>query len=300
MHTNPFYLYVLLGGGAGVLFGLYLFFRRWQEQRLIEDTPRARIRSAPQGYVKLSGHACTANGKPMLAPLSRRSCVWWTYEIEERKGFDLFGSTWDCTDSGTSDKPFLLTDEDHHCLVDPDGAEVEPSERRKWRGTRYKLDQNFRYREAILAEDTPLTILGELRADNGSITNTIEDEAAALLNKWKQDQPALLARFDANRDGQLDAAEWDIARAAALAQAQHNKVHEPLGVRVNVLAKPASGRPFVIAECSVDQLARLEKRRAMSGLALTLLSLITICYAIAHRRVEGEGLGTARAVESEH
>jgi len=56
----------------------------------------------------------------------------------------------------------------------------------------------------------------------------------------------------------------------------------------------------VIAECSVDQLARLEKRRAMAGLALTLLSLITICYAIAHRRVEGEGLGTARAVESEH
>jgi hypothetical protein len=298
VHTNPFYLYVLLGGGAGVLFGLYLFFRRWQEQRLIEDTPRARVRSAPQGYVKLSGHARTANGKPMLAPLSRRSCVWWTYKIEVRKGFDLFASSWDCTDSGTSDTPFLLADEDHQCLVDPDGAEVEPSERRRWRGTPYKLDQNFRYTEAILAEDTALTILGELRADNGSITNTIEDEAAALLNQWKQDQRALLARFDANHDGQIDAAEWDNARAAALAQAQQNKVHEPMGVRVNVLAKPGSGRPFVIAEYSVGQLARLEKRRAMAGLALTVLSLIAICYAIAHMRVEVPGSRLAGEVVS--
>jgi E3 Ubiquitin ligase len=299
VHTNPFYLYVLLGGGAGVLFGLYLFFRRWQEQRLIEDTPRARIRSAPQGYVKLSGHARTAQGTPMHAPLTGRSCVWWTYEIEGRKGGGLFESSWTCTDSGTSDKPFLLTDEDHQCLVEPDGAEVEPSERRKWRGTRYKFDQNVRYTEAILAEDTPLTILGELRADNGSITNTIEDEAAALLNKWKQDQPALLARFDANHDGQIDAAEWDNARAAALAQAQQNKVHEPMGVRVNVLAKPASGRPFVIAECSVGQLARLEKRRAMAGLALTVLSLVAIGYAIAHMRVEDAGSGVAEEVVSE-
>jgi hypothetical protein len=299
VRTNNIYLDVLLAGGAGVLFGLYLFFRRWHEQRLIEDTPQARIRSAPQGYVKLSGHARTAKGKPMHAPLTGRSCVWWRYRIEERKGVGLFGSSWTCTDSGTSDKPFLLTDEDHQCLVEPDGAEVEPSERRKWRGTRYKLDQNFRYTEAILAEDTPLTILGELRADNGSITNTIEDEAAALLNKWKQDQPALLARFDANHDGQIDAAEWDNARAAALAQAQHDKVHEPLGVRVNVLAKPGSGRPLVIAECSVGRLARLEKRRAMAGLALTVLSLIAICYAIGHMRVEDIGSGVAGEVVSE-
>jgi hypothetical protein len=225
--------------------------------------------------------------------------VWWKYQIEERKGVGLFGSSWTCTDSGTSDKPFLLSDEDHDCLVDPDGAEVEPSERRKWRGTRYKFDQNFRYTEAILSEDTPLSILGELRANSGSITNTIEDEAAALLNQWKQDQPALLARFDANHDGHIDAAEWDIARAAALAQAQRNKVHEPPGVRVNVLAKPGSGRPFVIAECSVAQLARLEKRRAMAGLALTVMSLIAICYAITHLRVEDARSGVDGEVVSE-
>ncbi|HEY1725171.1 MAG TPA: GIDE domain-containing protein [Steroidobacteraceae bacterium] len=298
MHTAPFFFYVLLAGGAGTLLGLYTFFRRWREQRLIEDTPQARVRSAPQGYVKLSGHARSADGKPLHAPLTGRSCVWWTYRVERRERDGLFANSWSCTDSDTSERPFLLADEDQYCLVDPQGAEVEPNERRRWPGSRYKFDQNCRYMEAILAEDTPLCILGELRANHGSVTNTIDEEAAALLSQWKQDQPALLKRFDANHDGHIDAAEWEVARAAAVAQAQHNKVHEPPGVRVNVLAKPGGSQPFVIAECSVGQLAHLEQWRARAGLALTLLSLVAIGYALAHIRAE-DASAAAQAVVTE-
>ena len=79
--ANPFYLAVAVGGGAGVLTGLYIFFRRWRQQRLVEDTPAARIRSAAQGYVRLSGRAQAADGKPLRAPLTGRRCVWWTYRI---------------------------------------------------------------------------------------------------------------------------------------------------------------------------------------------------------------------------
>jgi hypothetical protein len=285
VHSDPINLGVLLLGGAGLACGLYIFFRRWREQRLIEDTPRARIRSAPQGYVNLSGRARSVR-KPMHAPLTGRNCVWWTFRIEEREGVGLFGSSWRCTDSGTSDQPFLLTDQEDHCLIDPDGAEVEPSERRNWCGNSYKMDQNRRYSEAILAEDTHLSVLGELRASTGSVTNSIDDEAAALLARWKQDQPALLARFDANHDGRIDAPEWETARAAGAAQAEHDKLHQPPEPRVSVLAKPHSGRPFVIAECSIGQLAHLEKWRARAGLALTLLSLIATCYALAHLHAE--------------
>src|SRR5450631_1766602 len=96
---------------AGILAGLYIFFRRWQQQRLVEDTPQARVRSAPQGYVKLSGRAHSASGKLLRAPLTGRTCVWWTYRIQQREHNQLLGMSWRHGDSGTSEQPFLLNDQ---------------------------------------------------------------------------------------------------------------------------------------------------------------------------------------------
>jgi E3 Ubiquitin ligase len=291
---NSHYLFLLLLGSVGMLAGLYIFFRRWHELRLVQDTPTARIRSAPQGYVKLVGRA-RAPGKALRAPLSGRHCVWWHYKVEQRRNGSLDYLRWLQCDSGTSDAPFLLADEDAQCMIDPDGAEVEPSERKTWTGTSglapprsllggapFSLDENYRYTEALVLENAELSVLGELRADTGSITNTFDDEAAALLGRWKQDQRSLLARFDADHDGRIDAAEWDAARAAALAQARQNMLHQPPEQRINRLVRPHGGQPFVIAARSAEQLARLEGWRALSGLALTVVSVIVTSYAIAH------------------
>jgi hypothetical protein len=293
---NPYCLVGICSGSAGMLTGLYLFFRRWQQQRLIEDTPQARIRSAPQGYVKLSGRARCADGKLLRAPLTGRPCVWWSYRVQRRENNRLAGISWRYGDSGTSDQPFLLIDQSDHCLVDPDGAEVEPSDRKVWYGDSPEdvplalqgglnvgLGGNCRYTEAILSEDAQLAILGEFRTNTGSAANALEDEAAALLDQWKHDQPALLARFDTNHDGHIDASEWEAARAAALTQAQHNKLHQAPEQRIGMLSKPG-GKPFLIAAQSETQLARTERRRALAGLALTLLSLVVTCFAIAHLR----------------
>ena len=127
-------------------------------------------------------------------------------------------------------------------------------------------------------------MLGELRADTHTVTDTIEDEAAALLNRWKQNQPALIARFDANHDGRIDAAEWEAARAAALAEARRSRLQEPPTARVCVLGKPRGHQPFLIAAQPPGQLTRTEGRRALAGLLLTLLSLLLTCHAIAHIR----------------
>ena len=295
--ANPFYLAVAVGGGAGVLTGLYIFFRRWRQQRLVEDTPAARIRSAAQGYVRLSGRAQAADGKPLRAPLTGRRCVWWTYRIQQRGRGAPDSIPWSHNNSGTSDQPFLLIDQNDHCVIDPDGAEVEPSDRKVWYGNSaddippalwggflFGFGQRYRYIEAILKEDDQLSVLGELRPAAGSATNTIADEAAALLSRWKQDQHALLARFDANHDGRIDAAEWEAARAAALIEAQQNMLQQPPEQRICVLAKPRDRQPFLIAALSAGQLARTERWRATAGLALTLLSLIVTCLAIAHVR----------------
>jgi hypothetical protein len=51
-----------------------------------------------------------------------------------------------------------------------------------------------------------------------------------------------------------------------------------------VLARPQGHQPFLIAAQSARQLARIEGRRALAGLMLTLLSLVLTCHAIAHMR----------------
>jgi E3 Ubiquitin ligase len=290
------YLALATLGGAGIAAGMYMFFRRWKQRRLLEDTPAAHIRSAPQGYVKLSGRARSVDGKSLHAPLTGRSCVWWSYRVEQRGRNRRPAIAWG-NDCGVSERRFLLVEQGDHCLVDPDGADIEPSDRKVWYGNSpdeippallggisFGFGQSYRYVEAILTEDAELSVLGEFRADTGTVTNSIDDEAAALLNRWKQNQPALIARFDTNHDGRIDAAEWEAARAAALEEAQRNKLQQAPQARVCVLGKPRSHQPFLIAARSARQLARIEGRRALAGLMLSLLSLVLTCHAIAHIR----------------
>ena len=97
-------------------------------------------------------------------------------------------------------------------------------------------------------------------------------------------QKALMARFDADHDGEIDAAEWETVRAAAFAEARQNNVDQAPEERVSVLANPRGDQPFLIAAQSTERPARIERRRALAGLALTLASLIVTCYAIAHIR----------------
>jgi hypothetical protein len=295
--ANHFYVALAVFGSTGIVAGLYMFFRRWQQRRMLEDTPAAHIRSAPQGYVKLTGCARSVDGKSLRAPLTGRSCVWWTYRIEQRGSYARAVNRLLNINRGSSDQPFLLVEQDDHCLVDPEGAEIEPSDRKvwygnspddipppRWGGSAMGFGHSYRYVEAILTEGAEVSVLGEFRADTRMVTSTIADDAAALLTRWKDNQPALLARFDTNHDGRIDAAEWEAARAAALVEAQRDRLQRPPQARVCVLAKPREHRPFLIAAQSARQLARTEGRRALAGLMLTLLSLVLTCHAIAHIR----------------
>jgi hypothetical protein len=286
---------ILFSSLAGVSFGLYSFFRRWQQQRLLQDTPQARIRSAAQGFVKLSGRAKPLSGKSLRAPLSGRSCVWWKYTVRTRAWGPA--TNWRIGDWGTSDEPFLLSDDAEHCLVDPQGADVEPSDRRVWFGesprtpalsilgfSPFASRRTNRYMEAIILEDAQLSVLGELRTNSGSVANSLDDEARTRLAEWKTDQSRLLRRFDANHDGKIDQDEWEQARLAARVDVQNEQLRQAPEERLNVLRKPSEGRPFLIAALSCAQLERKEGRRAITGLALTLLCLVAACYAMAQLR----------------
>lgn len=97
----PLFALILTGAGAG-LYGALCFSRRaWR----LADTPIARIRPAPQGYVELYGRARLLPGPPILAPLSSLPCAWYRYQIEERSS----GGRWWLVESGDSDNLSLWT-----------------------------------------------------------------------------------------------------------------------------------------------------------------------------------------------
>ncbi len=264
---------------AAVLACLYFAARRWQLAHAIADTARARVRSAPHGYVELYGQArCVADAKKSDAPLTGRRCVWWEYRIDRRAG-----RGWSRVDGGTSDGNFLLQDETGTCQVDPEHARVTPSTRQVWYGSEdwptapYStglgaLGSNYRYVEQRIHELDRVCVLGELTAVGGVAGGDADLEVAALLHAWKSD-PATLKRFDRDGDGQLDATEWEEARSAARAQVLAHQASEPV---IKRMIKPADGRPYILAARDPQRLARMYRWQAVASLAGFFLALIVL------------------------
>ena len=75
-----------LAAWAAALVCLFAGWRQFRRLQVVEDTPKSLVRSAAQGYVELAGTSRLMPGEPILAPLTRMRCVWWSYRIEEYVG----------------------------------------------------------------------------------------------------------------------------------------------------------------------------------------------------------------------
>ncbi len=283
--------YPLIAAGALVLalFALYRFFVRLRRDRLIGDTPEVRIRSAAQGYVKVYGKALPGGPQPCAAPLTSRPCVWWSFEIAQRERDSRGRSHWRTVDSATSVAPFVLADEDAQCLVGPVKAEITPTRRDVWYGSTPRPvgmpvrgglfhSGDWRYTERLLGLGARLCVMGELRSQS-EVGTDVSAAVAAKLHEWKQDQGSLLQRFDADHDGQLDAAEWEAARQAALREVQAKTLASEVA-RVSVISEPRNGEPFLIAALSDSQLESRERRFAALDFALGLLGVLVCAWAL--------------------
>lgn len=242
-------------------------FRNWRLARLIDDTPQSRIRSAAQGYVELAGIARRTDGQPNLAPLTRLPCVWWQFRIEHHTGMGR-SRRWATVNQGSSVAPFWLADDTGECLVNPSGADVRPGSTMSWRGSlpwpvppgegrRFTgLDGgDYRYIEYRIDEQANVHVIGEFCTVGGVELSDVTGEVSRLLMDWKQDQPALLYRFDADRNGILSQAEWERARAVARAQVEQQPP-APSAPVANMVMQPQDRRPFLVAACNLKQLAR--------------------------------------------
>jgi hypothetical protein len=301
MSGNRFrFLAIVIGLAASAGYSFWYAFKAWRKNRIIEDTPTSRVRSAAQGYVELSGSGEPLPNSPNNAPLTGISCTWWRYKIEQRR-YTGRSRSWCTIQSDTSVAPFLLDDGTGRCLIDPRGAEVLPSARDVWYGPSewpeiripngtglfgWLVDtfvtDKYRYTELRLQPREQLYAIGAFRSLGGISIENPDAAIADLLRAWKQDQASLLARFDGNHDGTLSSEEWEQARAAARRQVLENRMSEIRPPSLNVLAHPADGRAFLLAASDGESLAQRFRRRALAGLGGFVGSTAALTWMLTH------------------
>jgi hypothetical protein len=291
---------LVIGLAAGAVYSFWYAFKAWAKNRVIEDTPTSRVRSAAQGYVELSGQGLLPADSHNKGPLTGMPCTWWRYKIEER-GYNGRSRSWSTVDSGTSEAPFLLDDGTGQCLIDPRGAEVYTSASDVWYGPSAWPEMHipngtgifgwlvdtfvtgkYRYTEHRLQPREHVYAIGAFRSLGGVSIESPDGAIGELLREWKRDQSTLLARFDTNHDGTLSSAEWDLARAAARKQVLDGRTAVARPPSVNVMEDPMDGRSFLLAASDGESLARRFRRRALAGIGGFVGSSAALTWMLTH------------------
>lgn len=258
LRTGQTYLALI---AAAISFWAWLQSRK--NYRGIADIPTAKLSSAPQGQVELSGKGDALPEYPTVSPLTALPCLWFDYKIEEGNGKNRR-----VTRQETSDSPFALKDGPLQAVVLPDGARVISKYQQRWqRG-------NETYTESVLLKDEPLYVLGEYVHDSvESDTHSVSKQAGALLQEWKDDQSGLKTRFDADGNGLIDMHEWETARQEAQ-QAVLSGSHSPRNTAMQCIRKPVAGGLFIISNYSSQQLANRFRRWSWLHLSVFLMALL--------------------------
>jgi hypothetical protein len=265
--------------------GLRAFWRL----RLITDTPTARIRSAPQGYVELSGRALPHAGT-LTAPLTKLPCVWYRFRVEEqRRGGKR--NDWMLVDEGKHEGPFLLDDGTGVCLIDPAGADLTCRTRDLWYGHARQpsgavghswnlFRKRYRYREERISSGEPLYALGHFETPRRGAAEQ-ERLARHLLRTWKHD-PERMAAFDTDGDGRVSTEEWEAARAKAdrlASEAEQRLQTEPPLPRLGATDDPR--HPFVVSTHGEGDLVLRLRFSAFGQIAVFLVLASGVGIAVS-------------------
>ncbi len=276
---------------VGALVAFYYAFRQWHRARIIEDAPTAKIRSAPQGYVELEGVGRMMAGEPIISPLTAKNCLWFRYKVERKETVhikDTRTTRWRVVEQGVSDALFLLEDETGQCVIDPDGAEVTPLDTLVWYGDtprpmdvpllgrgRIGFGASYRYTETFIMAGQPLYVLGQFQTIRAVDGYSSAEIARDLIRSWKSDQRLLLAHFDTNRDGKVDAREWETVRQLARRKAEaefRQRLREP---DTHLVCRPEDGgRPYLLSSHPQEGLSRRYRRHG--AVALTLFFILGV------------------------
>jgi hypothetical protein len=236
----------LIGLALVLVCSLLLWRANFRRARAVEDTPTSKVASAHQGYVELVGAARLGEAL-LVAPLTRRQCVWYRYRVEKKGS----RNKWVTEQSGCSDNLFLIDDGSGMAVVDARQAEMLIDDGRQW------IEGRRRYTEWIVGEGEQVYAIGDFASEGGSNSSLDRNaDVGALLAQWKQRKPVLHERFDLDADGRIDEREWGLARRAAQREVErrHREIlSQPV---THVLRQPADGRPFLVSTLDPVQVGR--------------------------------------------
>lgn len=250
------------------LSSLWAWHANLKRYRVVADTPTSRIISAPQGYIEIVGRGQHPPGDDLVSPITGLPCLWYRYRVERKNG-----DKWELIDSGASHSTFGISDGSGLLLIDPDGAEIMSS--------RKQVSRNGQYRntEWTLIEGETIYVIGEHVTLGGP--NAVLDkraDLATLLSEWKRNKTALLARFDADRDGEISLDEWARARQAAADEVDRTHLDIRLKDGIHLVRKPGHGRPFLVANREVTELVRHFRWWSWAHLVLILGVLLGLMF----------------------
>jgi hypothetical protein len=252
--------------------------RRWlgslKEARASEDIATSRIQSAAQGYVELQGVARPLDDGALASPFLGLEAVWWKCTHRTH------GKNRNRTPyvERTSTKRFYLEDASGRCLIDPAGAQVTSSTTHTWHAEQpgppdpsTQALTPYICTETVLAPGTRLYVRGEFRTVRvgAQALDLMRDKLAA----WQADDKKR-AILDVDRDGKLSATELEAARRAALLDARR-EAGTATGT-MDLVCKPADGRPFVIS----DKRQHVHARTHLMGAVWALLGAIASGVAL--------------------
>lgn len=242
--------------------GFYITFKYFRRARIIEDTPTSKIRSAAQGYAELVGYGDTIDGPEIISPLSKTPCTWYRYKVEK------IGDKYDqVLDSGVSEELFVLVGKTGRCVINPEGAIVTPTVRKTWYGSKYANDsrsdlgglgRRYRFTEERMHPGDSLYAIGFFQSVGGEseVINTAA-EVRTLLTKWKKDHQKLLSMFDKNKDGVIDAYEWENIRKVANYFVRKKIATRKVSPVTHVLSKPDNTQqPFLLSTRPAHELVK--------------------------------------------
>jgi hypothetical protein len=260
--------------GAIALLSLFAWLSALARLRALRETPVSKIGTAAQGYVELSGSARPMIDGAACLTMRGRACLWSRYSVERRSG----NGHWNNVDRGETTDSFVLRDASGECLLDPEPAEISTEHYEQW------IDDDCRYSEWSILEGDLLFVTGDFRTRRGG--DDAPDARAALndlLATWKKDMPALLARFDLDRDGELNPTEWAAAVQAARDQVRHDAGAAAAMPEVNLVGRPRDGRPYLITNIPKDKLERRYGRWSLAHLLIFFAALGGLAYALTWR-----------------
>jgi hypothetical protein len=236
--------------------------------RAITDTPTSRIASAAQGYVELQGIGKPLAGTPVLAQLTQTRCLWFRYLVERRSD-----KKWVTETRGESDASFLIDDGSGECLVDPEGAEILSETKQTW------TQGDRRYTEWRIVPDETIYVIGNFVTQAPlSLEVRTSEEIKDLLAEWKRDPVELKRRFDRDGNGEVDLAEWELARQAARREVNSRQRDTISHSDLHLLGMPQDQRLFLISSLPAEKVVHHYRLWSIFHLATFFAGLAAFGY----------------------